>query len=361
MEGVGVLTVCLLQETGHQGHGYFCEISCAKEMLFKPLRLAASAVQKNVTETEVYKTLSVSRPSMIGVCAADGCNELIVFMTKNGCVCPSCYQARFNKKQNANRPSRARVGYSVRNKTEAPVEMHGSRARQTHSSVTTMSNTGHENNLADMRPCTSRSDCGLLIFPCDNAVRTDLVEVKICKEIMEDPTKDEPVRRVERGLYWNGTQPIPEGTWVACFGPVRCNDRGMQDDLGYAVQVFRGSAQGDGDWSRKMEMVTPIQGWQGKFDGPYVNHTCCIHHVNAEFVPTEDYGEEEGAPITTVNVRTIKKVQRQLTVTHAPYVITENPEILVHYGPDYRRIVGVCRCCACRKARPECRKASSEK
>jgi hypothetical protein len=36
--------------------------------------------------------------------------------------------------------------------------------------------------------------------------------------------------------------------------------------------------------------------------------TCCMHHVNAEFVPTEDYGEEEGAPMTTVNVRTVKSV-----------------------------------------------------
>ena len=44
-----------------------------------------------------------------------------------------------------------------------------------------------------------------------------------------------------------------------------------------------------------MEMVTSIDGWRGKFDGPYVNHTCC-HHVNAEFVPMEDNGEEEGAP-----------------------------------------------------------------
>ena len=247
----------------------------------------------------------------------------------------------------------------VRNQTEAPVEMHGSRARQTHSSVTTMSNTGHENNLADMRPCTSRSDCGLLIFPCDNAVRTDLVEVKICKEIMADPTKDEPVRRIERGLYCNGTKPILEGTWVACFGPVRCNDRGMQDDLGYAVQVFRGSAQGDGDWSRKMEMVTPIQGWQGKFDGPYVNHTCCIHHVNAEFVPTEDYGEEEGAPMTTVNVRTVKSVHWERPLSPDSRYVEEMPEILVDYGPDFRKIVGVCRCCACRKATPRCERRSS--
>ena len=52
--------------------------------------------------------------------------------------------------------------------------------------------------------------CQGSIFPCDNVVRTDLVEVKMCKEIMADKTKDEAVLRVERGLYWNnGTKPIP--------------------------------------------------------------------------------------------------------------------------------------------------------
>ena len=248
---------------------------------------------------------------------------------------------------------------SVRHKAGARVELLGSRARQTHSSVTSLSNTGHMNSIAEMRPCMSRSDCGLLLFPCDNAVRTDVVDVKICKEIMADPTQDEPVRRIERGLYWNGTQPIPEGTWVACFGPVRCNDRGMQDDLGYAVQVLRGSAQGDGEWSRTMEMVTPIHGWQGKFDGPYVNHTCCIHHVNAEFVPTEDYGEEEGAPMTTVNVRTVKSVGWERPLSQYSRYDLVMPEILVDYGPDFRKIVGVCRCCACRKATPRCERRSS--
>ena len=113
----------------------------------------------------------------------------------------------------------------------------------------------------------------------------------------------------------------------------------MQDQLGYAVQVLRGSASGDGEWSRKKVMFTPIDGWMGQFDGPYVNHTCCIHHVNAEYVSTKDYGEEEGAPITTVNVRTIKKVQRQLTVTHAPHVFTEKPEIcLLYTSPSPRDV-----------------------
>ena len=118
-------------------------------------------------------------------------------------------------------------------------------------------------------------------------------EVKICKEIMADPTKNEPVRRVERGLYCNGTEPIPEGTWVASFGPVRCNDP---------------------------------------------------------------------APMATVNVRTVKIVQWE------PTVVTDcgdsrrwldMSEILVDYGPDFRKIVGVCRCCACRKATPRCERRSS--
>ena len=37
----------------------------------------------------------------------------------------------------------------------------------------------------------------------------------------------------------------------------------------YCVVVRRVMASGAG----KMEMVTPIDGWRGNFDGPYVNHT----------------------------------------------------------------------------------------
>ena len=57
-------------------------------------------------------------------------------------------------------------------------------------------------------------------------------------------------------------------------------------------------------------MVTPVMGWQSKFAGPYVNHTCCnaaaLTTKNAELVSTEDYSNEEGAPMSTVNVQMTK-------------------------------------------------------
>jgi len=68
-------------------------------------------------------------------------------------------------------------------------------------------------------------------------------------------------------------------------------------------------------------MVTPVMGWQSKFAGPYVNHTCCIHHLNAELVSTGDYGNEEGAPMSTVNVRITRDVPeaRQRPYNEAGY------------------------------------------
>ena len=61
-----------------------------------------------------------------------------------------------------------------------------------------------------------------------------------------------------------------------------------------------------GKRKRRVEMVTPVAGCQGTYDGPYVNHTCCIQHVNAGSVSTEDYGSAFGAPRSTVNVRITK-------------------------------------------------------
>ena len=49
--------------------------------------------------------------------------------------------------------------------------------------------------------------------------------------------------------------------------------------------------------------------WQDKYDGPYVNHPCCTFHVNAEFIATENYGDEEEAPMTTVNIKTIRHIK----------------------------------------------------
>jgi len=53
-------------------------------------------------------------------------------------------------------------------------------------------------------------------------------------------------------------------------------------------------------------MATPVPGWKGTYHGPYVNHTCCLAHVNAEYISTENYGNHKGARMSTVYVRTAK-------------------------------------------------------
>jgi len=88
--------------------------------------------------------------------------------------------------------------------------------------------------------------------------------------------------------------------------------------------------------------------------------TCCIHHLNAELVSTEDYGNEEGAPsMSTVNVRMTKDVPeaRQRPYNEAGYYICPAGYyiLLVNYGPDYERIVGTCGCCAQKQKTLQCR------
>ena len=80
--------------------------------------------------------------------------------------------------------------------------------------------------------------------------------------------------------------PMKEGTWLALFGPVVADDCAMQGALGYAVQVRRGCGRAleEGKWRRRVEMVTPVAGWQGKYDGTdltSITRVAMIQHVNA--------------------------------------------------------------------------------
>ena len=105
-------------------------------------------------------------------------------------------------------------------------------------------------------------------------------------------------------------------------------------------------------------------GWQDKYDGPYVNHTCCTFHVNAEFIATEDYGDEEAAPMTTVNIKTIRHIRNVTPGMLRDLKIggewrQQLEEILVHYGRDYKQIVGgECKCCACTQRTSKCQAIS---
>ena len=102
--------------------------------------------------------------------------------------------------------------------------------------------------------------------------------------------QDNGVAREQKGLFFllRKEPPMKEGTWLVA------NDGVMQGALGHAVQVRRGCALEEGNWRRRVEMETPVAGWQGKYDEAYVNRTCCIRHLNAEFVCIEDNGSALG-------------------------------------------------------------------
>ena len=121
------------------------------------------------------------------------------------------------------------------------------------------------------------------------------------------------------------------------FGPVGSSDHQMQHHLGYSVRVYREKSKkggrGGGPWSKVVEFVTPEKGWQQRgFQGPYVNHTCCVNCVNSEYCVTDTTGPGEES---TLNVRTFKALRSRA-------------EILVHYGPDFAAVLEQpCMCCAC--------------
>ena len=72
--------------------------------------------------------------------------------------------------------------------------------------------------------------------------------------------------------------------------------------------------------------------------------------MNAEFVSTEDYERALGAPMGTVNVRITKDAVDKRHALTETGLSTMATEILVHFGSDYKRILGMCKCArACRR------------
>ena len=63
--------------------------------------------------------------------------------------------------------------------------------------------------------------------------------------------------------------------------------------------------------------------------------------MNAEFVSTEDCGRALGAPTSTVNVRITKDTADKRHVLIETGLSEVATEILVHYGSEYKRILGV--------------------
>ena len=208
----------------------------------------------------------------------------------------------------------------------------------------------HEANVQDQLPCMSAADCEMF-DTCSNRIDMNLTQVRISDMLMRKTPeeRDLPTGLVQRGLYVN-VDKIRAGTVVASFGPVQVSEP-RRTELGYAIQVRRGK---EGSWSRNTDFVTPIKGWKDKdYRGPYVNHTCCKRYVNCEYVPTEDYGSDEGARMTTVFVRTTKDVWGYFESGQHK---TPKVELLANYGEDYKKIVQNCKCCACRKTHKGCRR-----
>ena len=109
--------------------------------------------------------------------------------------------------------------------------------------------------------------------------------------------------------------------------------------LGYSVQISREKSKrgtrgrGRETWSKVVEFVTPETGWQQRgFQGPFVNHTCCVNCVNSELCVSGNTGPGEES---TLNVKTFKALRCRA-------------EVLVHYGADFAAVLGQpCMCCAC--------------
>ena len=207
----------------------------------------------------------------------------------------------------------------------------------------------HTENTAMSIPCNSDNHCQLwrphprdtailtqeevTFAGCDNQMRSDLVEVLPCHRLGEGDV------RYRRGLFCKAACEIPAGTFVASFGPVRSSDQRMQQHLGYSVQISREKSKrgtrgrGRETWSKVVEFVTPEKGWQQRgFQGPFVNHTCCVNCVNSELCVSGNTGPGEES---TLNVKTFKALRCRA-------------EVLVHYGADFAAVLGQqCMCCAC--------------
>ena len=59
-----------------------------------------------------------------------------------------------------------------------------------------------------------------------------------------------------------------------------------------------------------------------------------------------------------VNVRIIKNADYRDVLTATGLQSEVATEILVHYASVYKRIVGVCKCCAYSQETPECRRTT---
>jgi hypothetical protein len=143
--------------------------------------------------------------------------------------------------------------------------------------------------------------------------------------------------RNERGLFCNTAQVI-QGTFVATFGPVSRSTKHARK-VGYQVEV---RCRIPGRHSAFTLLVTPAPDWEERgYMGPMINHTCCVKHVNCEYVSSDV--DEDGQQ--TVMVRTTRDV-------------CMGEEFLAHFGERFTTVLSEgCECCACTRATAGCRKS----
>ena len=170
-------------------------------------------------------------------------------------------------------------------------------------------------------PCISAEGCAQ--YPCANSLHQHSAEVKQATWL---PRHASP----RQGLF--ATEDLPTGSYVAEFGPFRVlapakhNEQPAGGGHCKEKHVWRFDVYLPTALGAVSRSIVPKRGWQGKYHGAKVNHTCCPTHQNAKYVSS--------ACGHCVYVRMTKPARR-------------GTEILVAYNGGAFFKDHSCACCAC--------------
>jgi hypothetical protein len=203
--------------------------------------------------------------------------------------------------------------------------------------------TAHDTNISAQVPCCADT-CHL--FPCMNSLKPSLGDTDAAAWLPKPGTRD---RTPAPGLGLFATEHVPKHTWIASFGPMTWTSKKKEKDAkspaansnvarnGYSLPFNKPTALGHSSvWG------TPQRGWQGRYHGPWINHTCCAWHCNTEFVPDED-----AHTYNVVTTHVVAKRQEYLANYMAGYARPHNAAFERCFGD-------VCVCCACTHSTPHC-------
>jgi hypothetical protein len=179
----------------------------------------------------------------------------------------------------------------------------------------------HDEMLGAELPCISAEGCAQ--YPCANSLQQHSAEVKQATWL---PRHASP----RQGLF--ATADLPAGSYVAEFGPFRVlapakhNEQPAGGGHCKEKHVWRFDVYLPTALGAVSRSIVPKRGWQGKYHGAKVNHTCCPTHQNAKYVSS--------ACGHCVYVRMTKPARR-------------GTEILVAYNGGAFFKDHSCACCAC--------------